>query len=155
MCTYIYVNPNRINPTTNLIVNWVVHSGSVSFSQRRCTDSSNFLSAIVALISPIKCPCPNFVVELLKCKTGKCYSLQIDNTYNFVHNMSKLCDKCYKLLNESVLSGPELGSSWICRERFQARIERTTRYGFQKRINYNGHSSNGETEVKGLFPEVN
>lgn len=28
-----------------------------------------------------------------------------NKTYNFVHNVSKLCDKCYKLLNESVLSG--------------------------------------------------
>lgn len=62
-----------------------------------------------------------------------------NKTYNFVHNVSKLCDKCYKLLNESVLSGIGLRHS---------DSDKGDAAAANKRINYNGRAGNGDDGSK-------
>lgn len=79
-----------------------------------------------------------------------------NKTKNFVHNVSKLCDKCYKLLNESVLSG-----LLYCAQ-LSHRIDldcgsMETRKGMEG-INYNGRLGNwsaAREARKELSPEVN
>lgn len=73
-----------------------------------------------------------------------------NKTYNFVHIVSKLCDKCYKLLNESVLSGFALQEGAALRQRQIPPLAHPPR---AERINYNGHFRNGDGD--GIVSEVN